>query len=237
MICFAGPGVLSPTRLQSVRTELVQFLLEDSKIPGSPGPASSCFTGACPNLYHLLFLDTEATLDVLKCAFVEDELQKSDHSLPDSAHPNMDFTKDNSIQNLTQNMVDVLAAIIDQTYSQTNRSINNYNIESNKIWPSKKDISHVVDFVAYYISCGKATVSKNILGEILVYLTSTSDVGIHPVVSRQNLQAFRKREKQVLEILEVVTETDWDASFVLSLCEEAQFYQVTSLPFVVFHII
>lgn len=226
MFSFAGPGVLSPTRLQSVRRELVQFLLEDTKIPSSPRSASSCFKGACPNLYHLLVLDTEATLDVLRCAFVEDEVQKLDQSLPDSALSYTDSTKDNSMQNLSQKMVDVLAVIIDQRDSKTYRSISNDDVESNEIWPSEKDISHVVDFVAYYISCGKATVLKNILGKILVYLTSTSDVDIHPIVSRQNLQAFRKREKRVLQILEVVAETDWDASYLLSLCEEAQFYQV-----------
>ncbi|KAK1369871.1 vacuolar protein sorting-associated protein 8-like [Heracleum sosnowskyi] len=233
--CFSGrsfppgPGVLSPTRLQSVRRELVQFLLEDTKFPSSPRPASSCFKGG-PNLYHLLVLDTEATLDVLRCAFVEDEVQKLDQSLPDSALSNIDSTKDNSMQNLSQKMVDVLAVIIDQRDSQTYRSFSNDDVKSNEIWPSEEDISHVVDFVAYYISCGKATVSKNILGEILVYLTSTSDVDTHldthPIVPRQNLEAFRKREKQVLQILEVVTETDWDASYLLSLCEEAQFYQV-----------
>ncbi|WOG97677.1 hypothetical protein DCAR_0417018 [Daucus carota subsp. sativus] len=220
-----GPGILSPTRLQSVRRELVQFLLEDSKIPSSPGPASSCLTPH-PNLFHLLFLDTEATLDVLKWAFVEDEVQKSDHPSPVSALSNMDSTKDQFFQNLLQKTIDVLAVIIDQRCSPNNRSVSNYDVEFKEIWPSKKDISHVIDFVAYYISCQKATVSKNILGEILVYLTSTADVDIHPMVSRQNLQAFRKREKQVLEILEVVNETDWDASYLLSLCEEAQFYQV-----------
>ncbi|XP_074334037.1 uncharacterized protein LOC141671649 isoform X2 [Apium graveolens] len=230
--CFSGcsfppgQGVLSPTRLRSVRRELVQFLLEDTKFPSSPRPASSCFKGACPNLYHLLVLDTEATLDVLRCAFVEDEVQKLDQSLPDSALSNIDLTKDNSMQNLSQKMVDVLAVIIDHKDSQTYRSISIDGVESNEIWPSEKDIGHVVDFVAYYISCGKATVSKNILGKILVFLTSTLDIYIHPIGSRQNLQASRKREKQVLQILEVVPETDWDASFLLNVCEEAQFYQV-----------
>lgn len=179
-------------------------------------------------------MDTEATLDVLRCAFVEDEVQKLDQSLPDSALSNIDSTKDNSIQNLSQKMVDVLAVIIDHRDSQTYRSISIDDVESNEIWPSAKDVSHVVDFVAYYISCGKATVSKNILGEILVYLTSTVDPDIHPIGSRKNLQAFRKREKQVLQILEVVPETDWDASYLLSLCEAAQFYQVVYFLFFFF---
>ncbi|KAF8412055.1 hypothetical protein HHK36_000008 [Tetracentron sinense] len=86
--CFSGlafppgHGTLHPTRLPSLRTELVQFLLEDSNALNSQVTTSfKLSTGACPNLYHLLQLDTEATLEVLRYAFPEDEIPQSDNSL------------------------------------------------------------------------------------------------------------------------------------------------------------
>jgi AMMECR1 domain-containing protein len=69
----------------------------------------------------------------------------------------------------------------------------------------------------------RADVSKSVLSQILEYLTSQNtfspSVATHHIISK-------RREKQVLALLEVVPETDWNDSHVLDLCEKAQFYQV-----------
>lgn len=224
---LAGQGVLSPTRLPSLRTELLRFLLEKSDALNSQ--AVSRLSGeAYLNLYHLLQLDTEATLDVLRCAFLEDEIPKHDFSLQDSADDDIEAIKenDNGCKNLlVQDLVNALVHILDRDITQTERS-GGKDVGSSEHWPSKKDIGHIYEFVAYYVACKRANVSKSILSQIIEYLTSENNyppnVSTHHTISK-------RREKQVLALLEVVPETDWNASHVLGLCEKAQFYQVCLL--------
>jgi hypothetical protein len=91
--CLLQDKELWPTtRLPSLRAELLQFLLEQSDALNSQAVSSLSSGGAYLNLYHLLQLDTEATLDVLRCAFVEDEIPKPNFSLHDSADENMEVT-------------------------------------------------------------------------------------------------------------------------------------------------
>lgn len=219
--------------MPSLRIELLQFLLEGFNEPNSFAIPSSNVTRACTNLYHLLKVDTEATLDVLRCAFAEDEIPHLDHSADNSANLYVDSLKENDSttesQNLVQNIVNVLALILEKRCSKPYNSIRNDDSESNSIWPSKNDISHVFEFIAYYVSCERANVSKSILSEIFEYLTSTSDTNVYTSDLRQNLQTSKKREKQIIGILEVVDETYWDASYLLLLCENAQFHQVFHL--------
>ncbi|KAL7224339.1 hypothetical protein ACSBR1_025740 [Camellia fascicularis] len=242
--CFSGlafppgHGTLPPIRLPSLRTELVQFLLEASNAPKSCIVTSSLSTGAYLNLYHFLELDTEATLDVLRCAFVEDEIPISDYSLDDSANGNVEAEKENDSmpagQNgLVQKMVDALIHVLDKGTFQADKSTSSGDIELVEVWPSKKDIGHTFEFIAYYISRKKAIASNSTLTRILEYYTS--DINHPPSVSKQNIQALRKREKQMLALLEVVPETDWDASYVLHLCERSQFYQVCGLIHAIRH--
>ncbi|KAK1559936.1 hypothetical protein Q3G72_020158 [Acer saccharum] len=224
-----GHGTLPPSRLPSLRTELVQFLLEESDAPNSQ-VASSLLSGrSYLNLYHLLGLDTDATLDVLRCAFVEDATSKSELTLLDSADPNLEAIKENILMAecenmLVQNTINALVHILDEDRSETDGPVNNNDSGSVEVWPSKKDIGHLFEFIAYYVACGRANVSKSVLSRILEYLTSEKNVPQSiPVHSNET---FKRREKQLLALLEVVPETDWNASDVLHLCENAHFHQV-----------
>ncbi|XP_057981031.1 uncharacterized protein LOC131166457 isoform X2 [Malania oleifera] len=231
--CFSGlafppgHGSLPPTRLLSLRVELVQFLLEDSNIENTGAITGLSSTGADRNLYYLLELDTEATLDVLRCAFVEDEISKPGLLLPDSADETIEADKENDSMAKSQNLlvqstVDALVHILNKAISQVEGSAAGDNIVSVESWPSKEDIGHLFDFIAYYVACERACVSKTILSQILEYLTSSS-------ASAQNIEISKKREKQMLALLEVVPATDWNESYVLHLCEKAKFYQVCGL--------
>ena len=223
---FAGQGTLAPTRIPSLRTELLQFLLEHSDALNSQAVLTLSSGGAYLNLYHLLQLDTEATLDVLRCAFVEDEIPKPDFSSHDSADENMEpkIENDNGCQNiLVQDTVNSLVRILNRDISQTERSDSEDVIGLVEEWPSKKDIGHMFEFIAYYVAFERANVSKSVLSQILEYLTSQNN--FPPSVSTHHITS-KRREKQVLALLEVVPETDWNASYVLGLCEKVQFYQV-----------
>ncbi|KAM1019622.1 hypothetical protein ACFX13_041699 [Malus domestica] len=230
--CFSGlafppgQGTIPPSRLPSLRTELLQFLLEGSDAPNSRSVSSVMPGGEYINLYLLLELDTEATLDVLRCAFVEDEISKSDLSSHDSDMQDGNNLMAQNKNSMVQNTVDTLIRIISKDSSQTDGSPSNDDTGSVVVWPSKKDIDHLFEFIAYYVACGRATVSKSVLSQILEYLTS--DNNFPPCVSRDSITS-KRREKQVLGLLEVVPETDWDSSYVLQLCEKAQFYQVCGL--------
>lgn len=214
--------------MPSLRTELLQFLLEGCDSPNSRAISSVLPKGEYLNLYLLLELDTEATLDVLRCAFVEDENSKSDLTSHDSADGNMMLQDGNNSmaqsQNLmVQNTVNTLIHIISKDSSQTDGSPSNDDTGSKLEWPSKKDIDHLFEFIAYYVARGRANVSSSVLSQILEYLTSENN--FPSCVSGDSI-TLKRREKQVLGLLEVVPETDWDSSYVLQLCEKAQFYQV-----------
>ncbi|KAL8227488.1 hypothetical protein R6Q57_015072 [Mikania cordata] len=208
--CFSGlafppgHGALSPARLPSLRRDLIHFLLEDSNAPRSQGLTSLSAIKAYKNLYHLLELDTEATLDVLRCAFIN-EIQKSHESVVEK-----DSTSQS--QDLTQKIVDVLVLVL-----ETSKSI---SIHPDTIWPSKDDIGYVLEFISHFVSRGEAKVTKELLGQIFEYLTlEAADV------ERKCVEFSKIREKEVLALLVVVPQTDWDDKHLLDLCEKAHFYQ------------
>lgn len=224
-----GHGTLPSTRLPSLRTELLQFLLEESDAQKSQAASSLLRKGSYLNLYHLLELDTEATLDILRCAFVEDETPKSDFYACDMADANMEPIKGNKMvaecqSMLVQNTVNALVRNLD--ISPTDGSAGNDDSGSVEAWPSEKDIGHLFEFIAYYVACGRANFSKNVLSQILQYLTSEKNV---PQGILSHIETSKRREKQLLALLEAVPETDWNASDVLHLCENAHFYQVCGL--------
>ncbi|KAI4328979.1 hypothetical protein L6164_021289 [Bauhinia variegata] len=218
-----GRGTVPPTRLPSLKKELVQFLLEDSKASKSQTNSDLASKGQYLNLYHLLELDTEATLDVLRCAFVEYEISSASSSSLDSAGRDIeDAEKENDnipkIRNLlVQKTVDALIYILDKGISPSDATSIGGDDELVKQWPSMKDIGHLFELIADYVSLQQAKVSKGVLCQILEYMTS--DDSAHS-------SNPRKREKQVLALLEVLPKSDWEASYVLDLCERAQFHQV-----------
>lgn len=226
---FAGHGALPVTRLSSLRTELVQFLLESSDA-SNPQAVSR---GTYLNLYHLLQLDTEATLDVLRCAFLDGENLKREFSMQDGADTSTEAKQENNImaesQNLwIQNTINALVQITEKHISRADESaVDNVDTRFVDAWPSKKDLENLFEFIAYHVACRKAHVSKVVLSQILEYLTSESTVP--PSVPAHIIETSKEREKQVLALLEVVPETDWNESYVLQLCEKAHFHQV-SMP-------
>ncbi|XVE77336.1 hypothetical protein DITRI_Ditri13aG0054400 [Diplodiscus trichospermus] len=227
-----GQGTLPASRLSSLRTELLQFLLEVSDDQDKKSASTLAFEGAYLNLYYLLELDTEATLDVLKCALLEDKSPEPDSSFAESVDANVDAKKETYLMAesetmLVQNTVDALVHVLDKNVSQTDGIATNDDTKSIEAWPSKKDMGYLFEFIAYYVACGRAKISKKVLHQILEYLT----------LENNSLQSFstvstetsKRREKQLLALLEVVPETDWDQSYVLQLCENACFYQVCGL--------
>lgn len=187
------------------------------------------------NLYLLLKIDTEATLDVLRCAFLEDEISNACSSSLDSANKLIaEAKKENDnvteTQNaLVQNTVDALIQIIDLNIVPSDTTSSSGDDGLIKEWPSK-DIGYLFEFIAYYVALQRAKISKGVLCQILEYLTSDShfstNVSVHGSTPKN-------REKQVLALLEVLPQSDWDASFVLDLCERAKYHQVGTLSILV----
>ncbi|ANM67431.1 transducin family protein / WD-40 repeat family protein [Arabidopsis thaliana] len=215
-----GHGTLNPTRWPSLRSELIQFLLEKSNAHDS----STCVTSRLNylNLYHLLEMDTEATLDVLRYAFVENEMVKHESHLLEYGEVSVESKTDGSLPEvsndiLIQNLVDALVHVPD--WGVSNESGDPIDSKSDKNWPSKEDTSHLFEFVAYYAARGRVSISKSVLAQILDYLTSDHILPTYNVSSKM-------RENQLLNLLKAVPETDWDADYVSQLCEKAHFYQV-----------
>lgn len=235
LFLFSGQGTLADSRVQSLRDELLQFLLENSDTVDTGSILNESSEVGFLNLYYLLELDTGATLDVLACAFVDGEILKTD-SPPDGSVDVSTLVEEenNSISGrknfLIQNVVDALVHVLDKTICQTDGSPGGDGITLVEDWPSKKDLIHLFDFVSNYVAYGKATASKDVVGQILEHLISNSDIpemenGYLPKFPANSVHS-RKREKQVLSLLEVVPETHWNPSSVLRMCEKAQFFQV-----------
>ncbi|XP_051145472.1 uncharacterized protein LOC127261257 [Andrographis paniculata] len=213
-----GHGNLPSARIPSLRKELLQFLLEASSAPSSWAAAKLSSTGTCANLLDLLELDTEATLDVLKCAFTDvssSNLALSPHESENSTIERAEF------QSLAQKIVDILADIVDASDSDSGSHRHSNDI---KPWPSMNDVCLMYDFIAYFVACELANVSRDILCQILVYLTS--EINTSDSASGRRIQILKGREKQLLSLLLVLPEAQWDAPYLLNLCEKAQFHHV-----------
>ncbi|KAJ3693979.1 hypothetical protein LUZ60_009459 [Juncus effusus] len=141
-----GHGRIPYDRVQSVRIEILQFLLEESKSQNSQISQTfraSCNT--CPNLSHLLVTDTEATLEVLKFALTDLE---------------------STVQDLTNTLVQILGL--------ENETLISFQFEESGVnWPVKKDLGHLLNFLSFVVSQKGARVSARVLKHVLVYLTSS----------------------------------------------------------------
>ncbi|XVF33081.1 hypothetical protein REPUB_Repub17cG0137500 [Reevesia pubescens] len=233
-----GQGTLPPSRLSSLRTELLQFLLEVSDGQDKKSASTLAFQGVYLNLYYLLELDSEATLDVLKCAFIEDKSPEPDSSFSESGDANVEAKKEKELMAgsetmLVRNTINALVHVLDKNVSRTDGLASNDDSKSIEAWPSKKDMGYLFEFIAYYVACGRAKISKTVLNQILEYLTLENNSP--QSVSTITTETSKRREKQLLALLEVVPETDWDQSYVLQLCENARFYQVCGLIHAIRH--
>ncbi|PPR88490.1 hypothetical protein GOBAR_AA32197 [Gossypium barbadense] len=233
-----GQGTLPPSRLLSLRTELLQFLLEVSDRQDKKSASTSAFEGAYLNLYYLLELDTEATLDVLKCAFIEEISPEPDSSFSESGDANEEAKKEKDLMAesetmLVQKTIGALVHVLGKNTLQTDGVASYDDSEFIEAWPTKKDVGYLFEFIACYVACGRAKIPKTVLNQILEYLTSVNDSS--QSVSTMSTERSKRREKQLLALLEVVPETDWDQSYVLQLCENACFYQVCALIHTIRH--
>ncbi|KAL9255809.1 Vacuolar protein sorting-associated protein 8-like protein [Drosera capensis] len=147
-------------------------------------------------------LDTEATLDVLRFAFTGTADLNPEKSLTDSSEANVIAKKNTQSQRLLlQSIVDALVLILDTEISRTVRSADIEETGSGGC-PTKKDID--IEYLT-----------------LEVYVVRSDSI---PTSVSKN-----RKEKEVLALLNVVPETDWNASYVLHLCESAQFHQVCGL--------
>ncbi|RYR24196.1 hypothetical protein Ahy_B02g057703 isoform A [Arachis hypogaea] len=220
-----GRGTIPPTRLQSLRKELVEFLLEDSNASKSQAKSNLVAKQPCLNVYLLLELDTEATLDVLRCAFDEDEISITGSSSLNSVDQSIEEAKEeNGVtehqSTLVQNTVDALVKLIDM--KSVSPDTTSTSGDDGLKWPLK-DMGYLFEFIAYYVALQRAKISKDVLCQIFEYLTSERYSATNVLVHGSTP---KNREKQVLALLEILPDSDWDSSYVLELCERAQYHQV-----------
>ncbi|CAL5060601.1 unnamed protein product [Urochloa decumbens] len=219
-----GHGIIPRSRLHSVREELLQFLLEESKSLTSEvfkGFSASC--GKCPNICYLLWMDTEATLEVLKCAFAEDSFEPRDEP---SITVNTSVSEDGdgiiagnprSQNNMLQNVLDAIIDIVGLE-NEAIRSVVMGTADS-EFWPSEKEFGYLIKFVSFFVSHKRATASKTVVMHILTYLTSSYD----------DTRARTQKEKEVLQLFNAVPRNGWNSDFVLTLCSDAHFHQACGL--------
>lgn len=237
MMNYAGRGAFPSTRVPSLKRELLQFLLEEVSSPNSSTAMCLPYNVPNPNLLSLLEIDTEATLDVLRYAFVEGENESySPASNPADSKTETTEVNISTIEgiSLVQKVVDVLAVILNLSYFQTGGTINNKDEICTDIWPTRKDTEYILDFITFLIASEKAKVSKDTLCQIFEYLTLGNET--YTNVSGRIVETFNRKQKQLSALLEVLPEEDWDAHYLLNLCERAQLHQVPfhanlSVPF------
>ncbi|XP_025799540.1 uncharacterized protein LOC112879491 isoform X1 [Panicum hallii] len=221
-----GHGIIPRSHLHSVREELLQFLLEESKSLTSEvfkGFSASC--GKCPNICYLLWMDTEATLEVLKCAFAQDSFEPRDELSGTVNAPASEDEDDiiagnpGSQNNMVQNVLDAIIDIVGLE-NEVVRSVVMGTADS-EFWPSEKEFGYLIEFVSFFVSHKRATASKRVVMHILTYLTSSYD----------DTRARTQKEKEVLQLFNAVPRNDWNSDFVLNLCSDAHFHQACGLIF------
>ncbi|GLJ14759.1 hypothetical protein SUGI_0239380 [Cryptomeria japonica] len=246
-----GHGNLPPDRLPSLRTDLMQFLLERTSTGRSQFKINSEFSSrSYPNLCYLLWLDTEATLEVLNCAFLEDEhlkmretdlsslnlygVKPDNQKLKPALHeiPSNEMKASDYEFPLVQTLIDALTEILEMSFSGTLKLLNEEILGSKvheKAWPSRKDIGSLLEFIACYVACRHATVSRVMLTRIIEYLASKNEFSMGDTLDDSNQDISRRREKLMFALLKGVPESEWDSEYALELAQNARFYQVSSL--------
>lgn len=220
-----GHGIIPRSHLHSVRKELLQFLLEESKSDTSEvfkGFHTSC--GKCPNICYLLWMDTEATLEVLKCAFAQDSFEPRDEpssTVNASVSENEDGIDTGSPESqniMVQNVVDAIIDIVGLE-NEVIRSV--MGTSESEFWPSEKEFGYLVEFVSFFVSHKRANASTRVVVHILSYLTSSND----------DTRTRTQKEKEILQLFNAVPQNDWNSDFVLNLCSDAHFHQACGLIF------
>ena len=184
------------------------------------GFTSSC--GKCPNICYLLWMDTEATLEVVKCAFAQESFEPTSGTLAASVSKDEDDTDIGSSDSqniLLQSVVDIIVHIA----GLENEAIHSIVVgtaesEESELWPSVNDFGYIIEFVSFFVSHKRANASQRVLKHILKYLTSSNT----PSHDDKNMLS----QKEVIQLFNVVPQTDWNSDYVLHLCLDAHFHQV-----------
>ncbi|KAK3152034.1 hypothetical protein QOZ80_2BG0153450 [Eleusine coracana subsp. coracana] len=219
-----GHGIIPQPRLHSVREELLQFLLEESKsLTSEVFKSFTASCGKCPKICYLLWMDTEATLEVLKYAFVEDCFEPKDDPSStidasllddeDGADARSLETQNTMVQNVVDAIIDIVGLENEVTWSIVTGTA------ESEFWPSEKEFGYLIEFVSFFVSRKRANTSKRVVMHILTYLTSSHDDTRTPT----------KKEKEVLQLFNAVPQSDWNSDLVLNLCLDAHFHQACGL--------
>jgi hypothetical protein len=160
---------------------------------------------------------------------MEDKISNSSSSSQESAdRPIEEAKEENNVTEtenvLVQNTVDALIQITDMNVVPSD-TISSSGDDGLTKEGTLKDKGCLFEFIAYYVARQRAKVSKGVLCRILEYLTLDNHISTN-VSSHSSTP--KNREKQVLALLEVVPESDWDVPFLLDLCERAKYHQVGS---------
>ncbi|KAF0911591.1 hypothetical protein E2562_011213 [Oryza meyeriana var. granulata] len=223
-----GHGTIPQSRLRLVQEELLQFLLEESKTFSTDVYKSFKFScGKCPNICYLLWMDTEATLEVLKYAFAHERFEPRDNpcSTPDALvsedGDNINIGSPYSENIMLQNVVDAIVNIV----GLENEAIHSIVIRAaeSEIWPSEKDFGYLIEFLSFFVSHKRAKASQRVVRHILRYLTSSN------ILSSDDKKTPTQKEKEVLQLFNAVPQTDWNSDYVLHLCLDAHFHQACGL--------
>ncbi|KAE8804581.1 vacuolar protein sorting-associated protein 8 [Hordeum vulgare] len=217
-----GHGIIPRAQLHSVRKELLQFMLEESKMHTSEVfKGFSYSSGKCPNICYLLWMDTEATLEVVKCAFAQENFEPTSSTADTPVSKDEDDTNIESpdSQNiLLQSLVDTIIHIV----GLENEAIHSIFVgiaesEESKLWPSVNDFGYIIEFLSFFISSRRAKSSQRVLKHILKYFMSSN------TPSHDDKKMLT--QKVVLQLFNVVPQTDWNSDYVLHLCLDAHFHQ------------
>ncbi|KAM3193759.1 hypothetical protein ACQJBY_070406 [Aegilops geniculata] len=133
-----GHGIIPRAQLHSVRKELLQFMLEESKMHTSEVFKGFSSSGKCPNICYLLWMDTEATMEVVKCAFAQENFESTSSTPDASVSKDEDDTNiERESQNiLLQGVVDTIIHIV----GLENEAIHSIVVgtaesEESELWP------------------------------------------------------------------------------------------------------
>jgi len=165
-------------------------------------------------------MDTEATLEVLKCAFAQDSFEPRDEL---SGTVNAPSSEDEdgiiagnpgSQNNMVQNVLDAIIDIVGLENEMIQSVV--MGTADSEFWPSEKEFGYLIEFVSFFVSHKRAIASKRVVMHILTYLTSSYD----------DTRTRTQKEKEVIQLFNAVPQNDWNSDFVLDLCSDAHFHQV-----------
>lgn len=231
---YTGRGKLSVQRLPKLRTEILQFLLDQQFSTREMALSHTAESNVYPRLWHLLQLDTQATLVVLRLAFPTEgplSIGKQGWAYLEAGADNTSDALErisNEARGVTgtsqlvddgiryvQAVVNALIEVINAAslISKEDATELDYPGQS---WPFVQDVGFVLEFVAQFVASRHAVVGSAILTLIVKYLTSSS-------LNKTNRSGT---EELLARLLQNVPQSDWDLAYTLHLAQRAAFWQV-----------